>query len=84
MGRKRRDEIAQSSPAAVLEDKRVPASGCRHYWIIEPPNGATSRGRCRFCGQEREFDNLGPDSWRYGDMSELLATILPDIKGEDD
>jgi len=84
MGRKRRDEIATNSSAAVLEAAKGTETACHHYWIIELPNGPTSRGRCKYCGLEREFDNLGPDSWRYGDMSELLVTILPDIKGEGD
>ena len=28
-----------------------------HHWRIEPPNGPTSMGRCRTCGEEREFQN---------------------------
>ncbi len=34
---------------------------CGHYWIIEGPEGPTSRGVCKFCGEEKEFYN----SWRY-------------------
>jgi len=30
---------------------------CRHHWLIESPNGPTSRGRCRRCGTERDFTN---------------------------
>jgi len=33
---------------------------CRHHWIIESPNGPTSRGRCRLCGDERDFTNWMP------------------------
>ena len=84
MGRKRRDEIATNSSTAVLEAEKRTEDGCHHYWIIELPNGPTSRGRCKYCGLEREFDNLGPDSWRYADVSELLATNLPEITGEGD
>jgi len=36
---------------------------CPHYWIIESPKGPTSKGVCKFCGEEREFDSFGPDSW---------------------
>jgi len=31
---------------------------CVHWWIIETPNGATSTGRCKYCGAEREFKNV--------------------------
>tara|TARA_B100001146_G_C15835496_1_gene286892 strand:+ start:269 stop:532 length:264 start_codon:yes stop_codon:yes gene_type:complete len=27
------------------------------HWIIEPPNGPTSIGKCKKCGTEREFRN---------------------------
>jgi len=84
MGRKRRDDISMSSSTAVLEAERRSETTCHHYWIIELPNGPTSRGRCKYCGLEREFDNLGPDSWRYGDISELMATNPPVTAGEGD
>lgn len=32
---------------------------CKHRWDIEPPGGPTSKGRCRRCGEEREFSNVG-------------------------
>ncbi len=35
---------------AVLAD-------CRHHWIIDGPDGPISTGRCKFCGEEREFQN---------------------------
>lgn len=37
----------------------VPASCDGHHWLIEPPDGPTSRGICRFCREEREFRNHG-------------------------
>ena len=33
------------------------ACDCNHYWVIESPNGPTSQGRCRQCGELREFKN---------------------------
>lgn len=53
---------------------------CCHYWIIETPNGPTSRGVCKFCGAEKEFDSYGPDSWWAGDVSELLGSGVPQIE----
>ena len=30
---------------------------CSHYWVIESPNGPMSSGRCKHCGERREFRN---------------------------
>ncbi len=30
---------------------------CAHHWIIETPNGATSKGICKLCGASRSFVN---------------------------
>jgi hypothetical protein len=30
---------------------------CCHHWMIEAPNGPTSLGTCRDCGEAREFKN---------------------------
>lgn len=39
-------------------------SGCEHFWIIESPNGPTSKGACRVCGETREFANyLESSAW---------------------
>lgn len=32
---------------------------CIHHWLIEP-GGEMAPGRCRKCGLEREFVNVGP------------------------
>lgn len=33
-----------------------------HHWLIESPNGETSRGVCKICGATREFRNWLPDA----------------------
>ena len=30
---------------------------CSHHWIIESPKGSTSKGVCKKCGAEKEFQN---------------------------
>ncbi len=30
---------------------------CQHYWVIETPNGSVSVGVCKFCREERHFNN---------------------------
>ena len=32
-------------------------SACQHHWVIDPPSGPISKGTCRCCGEEREFQN---------------------------
>ena len=44
-------------------DEHIGMRRCCHHWIIEAPQGPTSKGVCRFCGEEKEFDSFGPDSW---------------------
>ena len=34
---------------------------CRHHWVIDTPNGAVSGGRCKRCGQTKEFRNSSED-----------------------
>lgn len=36
-------------------------TGCCHYWLIDSPDGPTSRGVCRFCGAEKYFHNTPPE-----------------------
>jgi hypothetical protein len=49
-------EEAAGSPTG----DRAAEATCRHYWLIEPPNGPTSIGVCKICGATREFDNQLP------------------------
>lgn len=35
----------------------MPKEPCVHWWIIETPNGPTSKGRCKLCGAEKVFRN---------------------------
>src|SRR3970282_608209 len=39
----------------------VEIGACRHHWIIESPRGALSDGRCKLCGEERQFRNSAQD-----------------------
>ena len=37
------------------------APTCQHHWLIETPRGAMSPGRCKRCGEQREFRNSASD-----------------------
>lgn len=44
-------------------------NGCTHHWVIEPPNGAVSKGKCKNCGIDQEFRNSFEYSSWYGTKS---------------
>lgn len=52
--------VEQNKPevAAVAE-----APTCQHHWVIDSPRGALSGGRCKRCGEEREFRNSTDYVW---------------------
>ncbi len=39
------------------------ATECIHHWIIEPPSGPKSLGRCKHCGEHQEFINSWVPGW---------------------
>ncbi len=47
---------------------------CQHHWLIETPRGATSMGRCKRCGAEREFRNSASDHLWEDDSSRGYST----------
>lgn len=50
-----------------------------HHWVIESPNGPTSRGKCQFCDEEREFRNgldLGLRQLQRADSDVAVAAAL--------
>lgn len=53
------DAAIQERPEHVAEG----APTCRHHWVIASPNGATSAGRCKLCGETKEFRNSSGEGW---------------------
>jgi hypothetical protein len=37
---------------------------CVHHWVLQPPRGELTPGKCKKCGAEREF--TGETSYRIG------------------
>jgi hypothetical protein len=70
-----REKIKENSTA---KDKK-PA--CGHYWIIEVANGPRSLGKCKYCGETKEFLNAFPT---YNPLRKnsnpLTLPKLPDVK----
>ena len=50
------------------------APTCSHQWVIDSPAGPTSRGVCRLCDEERQFQNfIEGSAWGYDVSVEQLA-----------
>jgi hypothetical protein len=64
---------ASSSKKNVVDAEETTAdvsdNGCVHHWVIDPPNGAVSEGRCKSCGEKKEFRNSFEYSSWYGNKS---------------
>ena len=46
------------------KDGHEDLSECAHHWVIEAPNGSTSRGTCLKCGGVQDFQNsVPPKGW---------------------
>lgn len=70
-------ERYSQEPVPVDNGQASPGAECRHHWDIEPPNGPTSRGICRHCGDEQEFSNTLPAlGWRETNTVSLNAVEL--------
>jgi hypothetical protein len=69
----------------VKVEEKSPEEQCHHYWVIEVANGPTSLGRCKHCGETREFFNAFPD---FNPMrrknSPLDLPKLPDVEIDKD
>jgi hypothetical protein len=60
---------------------------CNHYWIIESPYSAISRGVCKYCGSVKEFKNHLRDCVPTGDdeyKAWLGRKVFGNIEKEDD
>jgi hypothetical protein len=45
--------------------KRAAHGTCTHHWVIATPDGHFSRGICKHCGSERDFENSETERlWR--------------------
>jgi len=55
---------------------------CQHHFIVPPPNGHSSVGVCKLCGEKRDMFNSveeGKHSWRK--TAQHQADAAKHIKG---
>jgi hypothetical protein len=70
----KRVETSISDQGAGIGSEVLQAPSCRHQWLIDTPAGPSSRGVCRLCGEERQFQNyIEGTSWGYDISLEQLA-----------
>jgi hypothetical protein len=50
--RQKCEEKNKESPEDASKENQ-----CNHFWMIEIANGPRSRGKCKFCGETRDFYN---------------------------
>jgi len=44
-----------------ITENKPEEKACHHYWVIEVANGPKSIGKCKNCGESKEFFNAFPD-----------------------
>jgi len=83
--------VQEREAPAVQEQEAPAAPECRHHWLIESPQGATSWGTCKICGAQREFINSAPDALWEGQSVPtsqsgpvVAYTTRDGLSGEDD
>lgn len=56
----------------------IKPEGCSHHWIIETANGATSKGVCKHCNEERYFANHKDDinEVRFGHLKIVTSKLI--------
>ena len=65
---------APSTRKALLEDQVQERAACQHHWVIDKPSGPLSKGACRLCGEEKEFQNyVDGSAWGRGVSLERLS-----------
>lgn len=61
-----------------MQENALAEQVCRHHWLIDTPNGPTSRGCCKHCGATSEFQNA-MDDHRIGIVTDLNESPRVDI-----
>jgi hypothetical protein len=78
-----RSAIKERKPEAATPavGTTVEQPSCRHHWIIESPRGALSSGRCKVCGEERQFRNSANDYIWDDDSSSSHSSGIGSLGG---
>ena len=59
------------------QDEKKAEKTCVHHWLIEAPEGPVSKGICKKCGEEKEFQNYFPySSWDNAQTDDETSDFL--------
>ena len=72
MKKKLNDKVNKKIKNDVGEKSEDLDNECTHHWVIEPPNGSISKGKCKNCNESKEFRNSFEYSSWYGAKSPNL------------
>ena len=64
----------ESQDAKTFSTEVLEAPSCQHVWVIDTPNGPSSKGVCAICTEEKEFQNyIEGSAWGYDVSIEQLS-----------
>lgn len=69
--KKPKKNIAKEADVEVIPACPKSKDGSNCHWIIDPPNGPVSTGKCKKCGEQKEFKNSVEFSSWYGSKSDF-------------
>ena len=73
---KRTREVEMQTPVVERDaEQEVEVPQCRHHWVIDSPQGATSLGRCKLCNEVKEFRNSAADTLWEGDPMRSISKM---------
>jgi hypothetical protein len=70
-----KEKVAVEEKVQKVEEK------CHHFWVIDVANGPSSLGKCKVCGEKKEFLNAFPTFNPLRKSSNPLH--LPKLQGAD-
>ena len=63
--------------AEMAEKETEKQLQCAHQWIIESPQGPTSKGVCKECGEQKEFYNALTDATSKSFTASRVFNAIP-------
>ncbi len=52
--------MRQRVKVAERVEQETEKQTCHHFWVIDVANGPSSFGKCKYCGEKKEFLNAFP------------------------
>ena len=69
--KKSKKNISEETEIELPKECLKIKEGVACHWVIDPPNGPLSTGKCKRCGASKEFKNSVEFSSWYGSKSDF-------------